>query len=109
MDFLTALDIFRVMFMRNKVSKRWDIFGCFTAPTTTSLEPDESMPMDPSGTKIYSEEDDSVARVTAKVDPAPVKPVRKPDPSLRKLQRQISDLGSLRRRPSLPQGIVVFC
>jgi hypothetical protein len=45
----------RFLFNKNHLSKEWDVFGCFTVP---DFEPNELFPMDPSGTKKYTEEDE---------------------------------------------------
>jgi len=99
------------LFNKNHLSKEWDVFGCFTAP---DFEPNELFPMDPSGMKKYTEEDEdgaagasaAAATAAAKVTIAEKKPIRKPDPNLRQLQRQISfgsgapliGLGSLKKK-----------
>ena len=46
------------LFNKNYLSKQWDVFGCFTAP---KFEPNELFPMDPSGTKKYTEDDEGGA------------------------------------------------
>ena len=46
---------YRFLFNKNHLSKEWDVFGCFTVP---DFEPNELFPMDPSGTKKYTEEDE---------------------------------------------------
>ena len=45
----------RFLFNKNHLSKEWDVFGCFAVP---DFEPNELFPMDPSGTKKYTEEDE---------------------------------------------------
>ena len=49
---------YRFLFNKNHLSKDWDVFGCFTAP---DFEPNELFPMDPSGMKKYTEEDEDGA------------------------------------------------
>ena len=49
---------YRFLFNKNHLSKEWDVFGCFTAP---DFEPNELFPMDPSGMKKYTEEDEDGA------------------------------------------------
>ena len=49
---------FRYLFNRKKISKEWDVFGCFPAP---DFEPNELLHMDPSGTKKYTDEDEDGA------------------------------------------------
>ena len=46
---------YRFLFNKNHLSKEWDVFGCFTVP---DFEPNELFPMDPSGMKKYTEEDE---------------------------------------------------
>ena len=68
------------------------------------------MAMDPSGTKKYMEDDDGsgagAAAAAAQATIEAKKPIRKPDPNLRQLQRQISfgsgapliGIGSLKKK-----------
>lgn len=98
-----------VLFNKGYVSKKWDLFGCFDSGP--KLEPSELMAMDPSGTKKYTEDDDSggaagAAAAAAQAAIEAKKPIRKPDPDLRVLQRQISfgsgapliGIGSLKKK-----------
>lgn len=82
-----------VLFNKGHVSKKWDLFGCFDSGP--KLEPSELMAMDPSGTKKYTDNDDDTGGAGAVAAAAQAtieakKPIRKPDPNLRALQRQIS-------------------
>lgn len=103
------------LFHKEYLSKRWDIFNCFQDP---KVEPNELFPMDPSGTKKYTDDDDAegaagAATAAAAAMVAEKKPIRKPDPDLRVLQRQISfgsgapliGLGSLKKKP-MHQGML---
>ena len=112
---MTSLKLFsldRFLFHKEYVPKNWDYFGCFTAP---KFEPSELFPMDPSGTKKYTEDDDGSAggggsivatAAAAQAIVAEKKPARKPDPSMRTLQKQLSfgsgapfvGLGSLKKK-----------
>ncbi len=100
---------FRVLFNKKHLSEKWDIFGCFQED---KFEPNELFPMDPSGTKKYGDDDEggasgSAVAAQAAAMVAEKKPIRKPDPDIRVLQRQISfgsgapliGLGSLKRKP----------
>lgn len=82
------------MFVNKKVSKKYDVFHCFKAPIDGTM--DETMELqDPN-------------RPTKTYDPDAVRPIRKPDPSLRELQRQVimcPDVSSRNRiKPSLLVG-----
>ena len=98
-----------VLFNKGHVSKKWDLFGCFDSGP--KLEPSELMAMDPSGTKKYTDNDDDTGGAGAVAAAAQAtieakKPIRKPDPNLRALQRQISfgsgapliGIGSLKKK-----------
>ena len=108
---LDILRHFRFIFTKGHVSKDWDVFGCFTNPPT---DPEELEPMGPTGLKKYNSTDEggpddgaAAAATNAVPHPHPPKHIRKPDPSLRILQRQLSQdlpvlggLGSLKKQKS---------
>merc|ERR1712141_145385 len=104
-----------VLFNKGHVSKKWDLFGCFDSGP--KLEPSELMAMDPSGTKKYTDNDDDTGGAGAVAAAAQAtieakKPIRKPDPNLRALQRQISfgsgapliGIGSLKKKQMSTEG-----
>lgn len=53
---------FRMLFNKKHLSEKWDIFGCFQEP---KFEPNELLPIDPFGTKKYSDNDEDGASGSA--------------------------------------------
>ena len=57
-------NIFRVLFNKGYLSKDWDVFTCFQK--TSIFEPSSELhPMDPCGTKKYTEDDENGDTATA--------------------------------------------
>ena len=93
---LLAVSLFmRCAFVTKKwIPLKYDLFRCFDQPAVSTLDPDETMELqDPNAPPKpkYTEEQQP-------------RPIRKPDPSLRELQRQISfgsgsgGFGSIRKK-----------
>jgi hypothetical protein len=91
-----------VLFEKKYVSLKYDIFRCFDRAV---IVPDEGLNLGAEGgpAKAFSANDEG--RSGPLFDAAENKPIRKPDPDLRTLRRQISfgsgsGFGSLKKKPT---------